>query len=62
MTLEGLVMIIEHRKNEDRFSIDTGQHDPVMIIGLMQAKIHEMYDVRIDGDRVLVQKVPCIEI
>jgi len=54
-------MIIEHRKNEDRFNIDTGRIDPIMIIGLLQEKLHEMYDIRVENDRLLVQKVPCTE-
>jgi hypothetical protein len=55
-------MIIEHRKNEDRFNIDTGNHDPVMVIGLLKEKMHEMYDIVIEDDSVIVHKIPCIEI
>lgn len=55
-------MIIEHTKHKQKFTINTGKHDPVMICALLGAKIHDMYDVVVDGDRVVVSKVSCIEI
>lgn len=55
-------MIIEHRKNEDRFNIDTGQHDPIMIVGLLQSKNREMFDIIMDGDKLIVKQVPYIEL
>lgn len=55
-------MIIKHKHKADYFTIDTDGKDPVMIIGLLKSKIHEMYEIIIDGDTLIVHKVPCIEI
>lgn len=55
-------MIIQHRENTDVLSIDTGRHDPVMIVGLLQSKVHEMYDISVEDEKVVVRQVPYIEL
>lgn len=55
-------MIIEHKKNDQEFLIDTENKDQVMIVGLLKEKMNEMYDIIADGDRVIVRKVPCIQL
>lgn len=52
-------MIIKHSKDEKDFSIDTGNKDPIMIVGLLMARMHKMYEITIEGDRVLVHKTTC---
>ena len=55
-------MVIQHSQNADVLSIDTGRHDPVMIVGLLQSKIHKMYDISIEDDKIIVTQVPYIEL
>ena len=55
-------MIVEHRENEDRFDIDTGRYDPIMIVGLLQARNREMYDIIVEDNKVIVKSVPYIEL
>ncbi len=62
MTYGGSNMIIEHTKKEQEFLIDTESKDQLMIIGLLQQKVSDMYDIIADGDRVIVRKVPCIQL
>ena len=55
-------MIIEHKHKTEYFTIDTDGKDPVMIAGLLQEKMPEIYDIVIDEETVIVHRVPCIEI
>lgn len=55
-------MIIEHKQKDQEFLIDTENKDQVMIVGLLQQKTHEMYDIIADGDHVLIRKVPYIQL
>lgn len=55
-------MIVEHRENEARFNVDAGRYDPIMIVGLLQAKYHEMYDIIVEDNKVIVKSVPYIEL
>ena len=41
-------------------AIDTKNKDPVMMAGLLQPRLNEMYEVIVEGERVIVQRVPCI--
>lgn len=55
-------MVIEYDKNDKAFTINTDQFDPVMIIGLLQGKMSEQYEITSQGDDVEIQHVACIEI
>lgn len=55
-------MIIEHKNSDQEFLIDTENKDQIMIVGLLQQKVSDMYDIIADGDRVIVRKVPCIQL
>lgn len=51
-------MVIERRKNLECYVIDTGNLDPIMVLGLMRTKIHEMYEIVMEGNRVIVHTMP----
>jgi len=53
-------MVIERRKNLEFVVIDTGNQDPIMILGLMRTMFNEMYEIMMDGDRVIIHRMPCI--
>ena len=52
-------MVIESQKKLECYVIDTGNLDPIMVLGLMRAKVHEMYEIIIEGNRVIVHRMPC---
>jgi len=53
-------VVVEHRNKEHRFTIDTDRYDPVMIVGLLQTKMNKIYEIVIEGDRVVVHKTSYI--
>jgi len=55
-------MITEKKHKTNYFTIDTDGRDPVMIVGILKQRYHEMYDIIVDGETVIVSKVPYIEI
>lgn len=54
-------MVIESRKKLECYVIDTGNIDPIMVLGLMRTKIHRKYEIMMDGNRVIVHRTPCSE-
>ena len=55
-------MVIEYDKDEKHFTIDTNSHDPIMVVGLLQAKMSEAYEITVQGDAVEIQQIAYIEL